>query len=311
MSKVKKLFSYIGGKQWLEDDLRRLLKQQWKDEDCYCEPFVGGLGAFLSVYDILLDKKVEKVFLNDINATLIHCYKLIQNKPQELIEQLIQLENDFIKCYPEKAFLLRSKDIKKEKELLEEPKNFFLEKRQAFNQEQDLDKKALLFIFLQRHSFNGVYRENLKGECNSPFNYGLVKINENELRERVNVLSQILNSFDIKWHDNSFEKVIDLTKDKKCFYYLDPPYFNDVKSQSNENKYNKNAFNLQQQENLIELLNHRNFLYSNHNKAEIVQLFDKHVDNYVVLDILKRKNFISAKSSTRQNMIEELIVGIV
>ena len=53
--KVNPPFKYIGGKTWLKDKLRAKVKHQVSKNKftAFCEPFCGGLGAFLNVYDIL------------------------------------------------------------------------------------------------------------------------------------------------------------------------------------------------------------------------------------------------------------------
>ena len=71
--KIKPILKYIGGKTWMREHLRKevscILKKQSINH--YSEPFSGALGAFLSVYDILIDNNIKKVTLNDLNQHLI------------------------------------------------------------------------------------------------------------------------------------------------------------------------------------------------------------------------------------------------
>ena len=59
--KIKPLFKYIGGKSWLRAELRYLVEKIFENNkyNSYCEPFVGGLGSFLNIYDILLKNNIK------------------------------------------------------------------------------------------------------------------------------------------------------------------------------------------------------------------------------------------------------------
>ena len=64
--KVNPPFKYIGGKYWLQKELSILVKKQLAKNchiDTYCEPFCGGLGAFLNIYHILLENNINLLSL--------------------------------------------------------------------------------------------------------------------------------------------------------------------------------------------------------------------------------------------------------
>lgn len=52
-NEVKVLFKYIGGKTWLKDVIRTHIKDIVikKEIEVFIEPFAGGLGCFLNIYD--------------------------------------------------------------------------------------------------------------------------------------------------------------------------------------------------------------------------------------------------------------------
>src|SRR5579875_616248 len=172
--KVKTLFKYIGGKAWLKDNLREEVIKllELKKPTTYVEPFTGGLGSFLNVYDLLINAGIKTVILNDINSKLINFYKIVESNPEELIKEYMILENDFLKTVPSKALDFHPiKDKENLKKILIKAELFFKEVRNKFNKETDILKNSAQLLFLQKHCFNGVYRGNSKGEYNTPFNW--------------------------------------------------------------------------------------------------------------------------------------------
>ena len=149
---AKPFIKWVGGKSQLLEEIRE--KYPSKIEK-YCEPFVGG-GAVL--FDILSKFQPKKVLINDINKELINTYSQIKNNCEEMISQLLDLQNIY------------------KTHSLEENKDFFYEKRNRYNElkvngndDENLEK-AVLFIFLNKTCFNGLYRVNSKGLFNVPFN---------------------------------------------------------------------------------------------------------------------------------------------
>jgi DNA adenine methylase len=316
---VKPLFKYIGGKRWLRDKLResftKILSNENKSFTTYVEPFVGGMGAFLSVYDLLEDFGIKKVILNDINSNVINIYKVINEengfKIKDLVQEIVILEKSFISFIPagtKKLHKLKEKNqIKLE---LKDANCFFLEKRKRFNvllknemkSHKEILESCALLIFLQSHCFNGIYRENSRGEYNTPFNWDVKEKTEKQLLEDINSIKNVFDKFDLILMNKS---AIDFIFDKNSFYYLDPPYLNEDEV---ENKYNKEHFDKKQQLNLISMLNGISFVYSNHNSDIIIDAFNLHKKEYVI-EIVKRKNIISASVESRKEDKEEIIVA--
>ena len=141
--KVKPFLKWAGGKNQLLADIRLKYPNQ---VDTYCEPFVGG-GAVL--LDILSLKKPKTILINDINKELINTYIQVQNDVDNLIIELSNLQEKYWKLS------------------IDEKKEFYLSKRKIFNQLKFTDgnsfEKAILFIFLNKTCFNGLYRVNRKG----------------------------------------------------------------------------------------------------------------------------------------------------
>ena len=119
----------------LTDRLNRILPSSRR----LVEPFVGSGAVFLNA-------NYPQYLLNDLNADLINLYvELRQNK-----------EN-----------LIRSTRT------LFEPKfndsTAYYELRTQFNESSDRFEKACLFVYLNKHCFNGLCRYNSQGGFNVPF----------------------------------------------------------------------------------------------------------------------------------------------
>ncbi len=295
--KVIPIFKYIGGKTWLKNHLRKSIEAVLKNKkhiDTYVEPFAGGLGAFLSVYDTLINMGIKNIVINDINKKLIDFYVVVNNQSEDLISEYLKLELDFEKTIPENARQLNiSKHKEQLKPLMSKADDFYKSIRDKFNKETNSVKSSACLLFLQKHCFNGIYRENSKGEYNTPFNWEPKVFTNGEVNERVNDLKEVFSRFNINFSSKSFES---LDYNKNTIYYLDPPYAND---EMIENKYNKIGFGMNEQKKLISLLKDMKFVYSNHYNQELLNEFDKFGCHYL-LQKISRKNIISASAEGRK-----------
>lgn len=211
---------WAGGKRQLISTYQQLFPVELKEGKIteYVEPFVGG-GAIL--FHILQNYKVERAYINDINAELINCYKCIKENVKEVIARLTKLE---------KAY-----------HASEDKKSFYYEARDRFNSrslkaEFDYEKCAD-FILLNRTCYNGLYRVNRSGKFNVPcgrFDNPIICD-----RENLELCSKLLQKVEISAGDyQSFLKKIK----KNTFVYFDPPYRPLVKSVS-FTSYDSTVFN--------------------------------------------------------------------
>jgi DNA adenine methylase len=200
---AKPFVKWAGGKSQLIPEIAIALAQILPADRpfTYVEPFVGG-GAVL-FYIFAYFPKVERVIINDINPNLIAAYKVIRENPNILIEGLSEIEKDY--------YRLRTD---------EERKLFFLRKRKEFNATTENSiEKQVLFIFLNKTCFNGLYRVNSRGLFNVPFG-GYVKP---LICDRNNILAvhQYLQKTEILLGD--FEQTLAYARENTIFY-IDPPY---------------------------------------------------------------------------------------
>ncbi|WP_147613512.1 DNA adenine methylase [Treponema pectinovorum] len=218
MSYVKPFIKWVGGKSQLLDKIRE--KYPSKIEK-YCEPFVGG-GAVL--FDILNKFQPKEVLINDINKELINTYFQIKNNCECLISQLFEIQNRY------------------KNQSLEENKDFFYEKRSRYNEikingdKAENLEKAVLFIFLNKTCFNGLYRVNSKGAFNVPFNNAKNPLLCDE--ENLFACSKLLQNVEMTIGDYKECKNF---IDDKTFVYIDPPY-RPITKTSAFTSYSENGF---------------------------------------------------------------------
>src|SRR5207247_10335086 len=132
---------WAGGKASLLPELLLHVRSQLSN---YSEPFLGGGALFFA---ICAKDTSFKAHLSDINNELINTYRVIKDKPDELIQLLSEFQHEYY----------RSKD----------PSNYFYEKR-AWRPSNPIESAARL-IFLNKTCYNGLYRVNSSGAFNVPF----------------------------------------------------------------------------------------------------------------------------------------------
>lgn len=208
---VKPFLKWVGGKGQLLDQLLPLFPNP--NEGAYFEPFFGGGATFFALAPVTGQ-------INDINKSLMSAYINIRDNVNEVIDQLKELESRYLSLSADRRQV------------------FFYERRSEYNQEYHASvRKTALLIFLNKTCFNGLYRENRKGEFNVPHgrNTNPTICNTVALRAVSNALRYV------KITNGSFE---DAVKDAKegDFVYFDPPY-HPLNSTSSFTSYSVNDFN--------------------------------------------------------------------
>ena len=144
----KPFIKWVGGKGQLLSEINKLYPiELGKNITKYAEIFLGG-GAVL--FDILSKYKLDEVYISDKNLELINTYKSIRDNVDILIKSLKEMEEQYIPLDNENR------------------KDYYYKKREEYNSlkiniEENNIEKAVLFIFLNKTCFNGLYRVNKKG----------------------------------------------------------------------------------------------------------------------------------------------------
>jgi len=201
MTYAKPFIKWVGGKTQLLEEIR---EKYPKKIEKYCEPFVGG-GAVL--FDVLNKFSPKEVLINDINKDLINTYSQVKNNCENLIKELLKIQD-----------IYKNQDNNTNKLFYISKRNRFNSIKNSNNKNENLEK-AVLFIFLNKTCFNGLYRVNLNGSFNVPFNNAKNPLICDE--ENLRLCSKLLQNVQMKVGDYSNCKEF---IDSKTFVYLDPPY---------------------------------------------------------------------------------------
>ena len=274
MMTSKPFIKWAGGKYSLAKTLKDYLPSDFSNRD-YFEPMIGGGGMFFNL-------QPHNAYLSDINSKLILTYKSIKADVESIINHLeIHEENHHIN------------------------EDYYYEKRTEFNRGLDSRYKiAALFIYLNKTCFNGLYRENSKGEFNVPkgrTSSGKVTICD---KDNLKHCSDIFKNIEFGCH--SYQDVLPKLN-SRSFIYLDPPYL-PVNSVS-FTKYAKDDFSVQMHYDLKEFCNKltdmgAKFMISNSETSKTKDIYN----GYNMKQILVSRT-VGSKSSSRKKVSELIITN--
>jgi DNA adenine methylase len=134
---ARPFLKWVGGKSRLLDYLLPKLPTGSQ----LIEPFVGGGSVFLGA-------NYERYVLGDTNEHLIELYQAVKTNP------------DAFMAVAEKFFVGENLSPERYNEL-----------REQFNTERDPLVRGALFLYLNKHGFNGLCRYNKSGKFNVPFGW--------------------------------------------------------------------------------------------------------------------------------------------
>lgn len=230
---AKPIIKWVGGKTQLLNTINDNLPQNISNFNTYMEPFIGGAAVLFYIVPKL--PNIKNVFINDLNYKLTNLYTVVKNKHLKLINQLKTIQEEYRKT--------------------EDPKMFYYNTRDSFNiydmnMESDADVlHAAEFIFLNKTCFNGLYRENSKGEFNVPWNKNVNVCICDE--ENINAVHNFFIKYNVQISTGTYDEFFKSKGMymKNAFVYMDPPYRPITKS-SAFTSYTKSGFNDDSQKDL-------------------------------------------------------------
>lgn len=278
-SSVKPVVKWAGGKTKLVDQIARRFPAQYAD---YHEPFAGGAAVYLAL-------RPTNAFLYDLNPRLVNFYTMLVEHPDQLLDTVRALELEF-----------NSLDFSARKA-------WHSSIRDRFNYENLAPvESAACFLALNKTSFNGLYRENSKGEFNVPFNKAASRVafvDETNFAAASSALSEselILGDF-----SNVLERA-----GKNSLVYFDPPYV-PINPTSSFTKYTSGGFGEREQLRLIsvaqELLDRGSHVVISNSSAPWV--LDHYQKAGLKFDLVTAKRAISANASGRAPVLEVVAYG--
>ena len=365
---IKPILKWVGGKSQLLNNIIPYIPSNIR---IYYEPFVGG-GAVLFKILSLKQKgffpNLTEIIVNDLNLQLMNFYNAIFFYHYEnLKDEIISLYNSYSHAVEENTceefyYNLRNtfnitkiaieKIIKENNYKL---KTLWFSDYQTItnklvgivdtscffqNKYDSLLKQAIRFLFLNKMSFNGLYRENSKGEFNSPWNKNTkmslssfidldnlkricdIKNNPNYKNLSIKLYSEnslkFLKNYDMYsteycrkntisscYRLNSFYS----SNEHTAFMYLDPPY-RPISKTSGFTAYNKEGFGDKEQYQLsmlIKKINDNNDLFILSNSSTNDDFLKDLYYFYNIKEIDARRS-INSKGNKR-GPIKELLIS--
>jgi len=262
----KPFLKWAGNKFRIINTIRTMLPQGVR----LVEPFAGSGAVFLNT-------DFDQYLLADSNADLISLFNIVREHGDAFIAQCERLFRDSTN---QEAYYYRRRD--------------------EFNQCQDTVRKAALFVYLNRHGYNGLCRYNASGGFNVPF--GRYKKPYFPAKEMQRFHQHAQRA---RFVHQDFVQVFDTLKTGDVVY-CDPPYVPLSKSAS-FTSYSAGGFDLQQQTRLAVLAQSARqrgvpVLISNHNTRFTRTAYES-ADNIKRLQV---KRLISCQGQKRQPAAELL-----
>lgn len=202
MNKMKPIIKWAGGKTSI---IKTIADYVYMNHDIlYVEPFIGG-GSVLFTF------KPTRAIINDVNPNLMCMYHVVKYFPAELCCSLKKMQKEI----DETKFLNARKRFNEIKFYESDDFNVIETAR--------LVEITTLFIFLNKTGFNGLYRENSKGEFNVPYGkYSSMEYDADNILE----ISKYFNEHDVRLMCTSYETCLgELNLNTSTTIYLDPPYY--------------------------------------------------------------------------------------
>ena len=269
--RIKPFLRWAGGKTWLTKEIDKFLPNTFNN---YFEPFLGGGSIFINLKSKNLIK--NKAYLSDINPELINAYKVVKKNHSLLINLLDTHKNE-----EDYYYHMRSSKF------------------------DDPIERASKFIFLNRTSFNGIYRENMQGVYNVP--YGNKQYSQLFDKENIKELSKSFKNSFFSNHD-FYKKANQIRANDLVF--IDPPY---TVAHGNNGfvKYNQKIFSWEDQLRLCSFIKYLRdinayFIMTNAHHESIFNLFSDHGD----ITEFSRASVVGGKNAKRTTYKEIILSNI-
>ena len=266
---VRPFLKWAGGKTRLVDRIKEKLAANGTR---LIEPFAGSCALSLNC------DRYERYWLNDVNKDLINLYLALRDNGNDFIDY----------CH---GFFTAENNTSER----------YYEFREIFNSTTDVAKRSAIFLYLNRHGFNGLCRYNNSGGFNVPFGkYKAPYFPQNEMEY-----------FSRKFAAARFTcldfRAVMLESEVGDVVYCDPPYV-PISDTASFTEYSTGGFGLDDQKRLAEYareLSERGVvvIISNHHNS-----FTSEIYRGALLDVFSVQRFISCDGRNRNSVDEVLAV---
>lgn len=268
------VLKWAGGKRRLVEQYAKHLGRKFGN---YHEPFFGGGAIFFWLWNQGRLKN-RQARLSDINPELINFYQVLQSRPHELIEQMAAHQDQHSSEHYYAVRQLSPADL------------------------QPLERAARM-LYLNRTCFNGLYRENSKGQFNVPI--GRYKSPRISHPEGILSASRALENAVL---EKAPYALAELHAEPGDLVYFDPPY-HPLTATANFTSYTQHNFTINDQAQLAEIFRRLKkrkvrVLLSNSDTPLIRELYKG-----LRIEEVSAARAINSKADRRQKITELLIVG--
>ncbi len=232
---MKPLFKYPGGKG---RELKNIRKYYPTSKDViFVEPFVGAGAVFWDFPD------AKEYHINDISVDLINIYRFTKEQDKTFLLTVKKIADDWERIDSENLnfkfkkdtfewFLERKKTkmIEEEAVLTSQKTAYYVNIRDKYNSELEIEKRAAFYLFIMTFAFSSLFQYNMKGDINIPYGgKGYNSKSFNKVYEKLVDEKVILKLHKTKIYNEDFKDFIKRFQAKDdVFVFLDPPYVSDM-----------------------------------------------------------------------------------
>jgi DNA adenine methylase len=273
---ITPLLKWAGGKRQLRSELVSRLPYRW---GTYFEPFIGGGALLVELANL---GRLDHAVIGDKNPELVNLYRVVKRDPGKLARALtdVKFRND------EESF----RQLKAEFNAL------------IGTKKRPVDRAALL-VYLNKHSYNGLWRVNRKGQYNVPFG----KHSHLSMPSHPSLLkfSRMLEGVTLIHAD--FERIV-RTAEPGDFVYFDPPY-HPLSKTARFTDYTTGGFSFDDQVRLARVFRRLSgrgvqVMLSNSCTSEIKDLYGE-----FSIHTVPAKRFINCKGEKRSGAFELIVTN--
>jgi DNA adenine methylase len=205
---VRPFLKWAGGKRQLLPHLRRFYPEEFR---AYFEPFLGSGAVF---FDLWSGGRLNgrPVRLTDVNADLIGCYLQIRDRVDDVLTELQRLARGHASGGSSHYYEVRDARFNPARAAW---------RVQGGRADGYTPELAAMLIYLNRTGYNGLFRQNARGEMNVPAgDYVNPRIVDRDL---LHAVSTVLNEPTVEIAEAPFDSLLDRAA-RGDFVYFDPPY---------------------------------------------------------------------------------------
>jgi DNA adenine methylase len=270
------LLKWAGGKRQLRSELTYRLPDRW---GTYFEPFIGGGALLVELANL---GRLDRAVIGDKNPELVNLYRVVKQDPGGLARALAdeKFRND------DESF----------RQLKAEFNGLIGTGRRPV-------ERAALLVYLNKHSYNGLWRVNRKGHYNVPFGkYARLSLPSHQSLLK---FSQMLGDVTLMHAD--FERIVRTAK-RGDFVYFDPPY-HPLSKTARFTDYTTGGFSFTDQERLARVFQRLSdkgvrLMLSNSDMPAIEELYDG-----FTISTVSAKRFINCKGGKRSGALELIVTN--